>query len=100
LISKHGILVVEFVNQLQKDRPLKEALIDAAALRLRPILMTTGAMVFGAIPLVMSTGAGHEPQQSLGVILVGGLSVGTLFTLFLLPTVCLWAKGRLKVKID
>ncbi len=100
LISKHGILVVEFVNQLQKDRPLKEALIDAAALRLRPILMTTGAMVFGAIPLVMSTGAGHEPQQSLGVILVGGLSVGTLFTLFLLPTVSLWTKGRLKVKID
>lgn len=94
LITKHGILIVEFVNQLKKDCSLLEATIDAATLRLRPILMTTGAMIFGAIPLMFATGAGHETQQAIGLTLVGGLSFGTFFTLFLLPTLCLWVKQR------
>jgi multidrug efflux pump len=87
LITKHGILIVEFANQLGKTMPVKEAILQAAALRLRPILMTTGAMLFGAIPLVVSNDAGHEAQRAIGIVLVGGLAFGTFFTLFVLPTV-------------
>ncbi len=85
LISKHGILMVEFANQLSKDLPLSEAIQKASILRLRPILMTTGAMVFGTLPLLLGNGAGQEAQRAIGMVLVGGLSVGTLFTLFVLP---------------
>lgn len=88
LITKHGILIVEFANHLRrKDTPLKEAIIKASSLRLRPILMTTGAMIFGSIPLVFSHDAGHEARRAIGIVLVGGISSGTLFTLFVLPTV-------------
>jgi len=87
LITKHGILIVEFANQLGKMMPLKDAILEAASLRLRPILMTTGAMLFGAIPLVVSNDAGHEAQRAIGIVLVGGLGFGTFFTLFVLPTV-------------
>ncbi len=88
LITKHGILIVEFANQLQeKGMALKVAVIESAFLRLRPILMTTGAMVLGAVPLAFSTGAGAESRQQIGWVIVGGLLLGTLFTLFVVPTV-------------
>ncbi len=93
LITKHGILIVEFSNQLKNDLSLKAAIVQASSLRLRPILMTTGAMIFGAIPLMLSNDAGHEAQRAIGTVLVGGLSFGTIFTLFVLPTVCLMIKS-------
>jgi multidrug efflux pump len=89
LITKHGILIVEFANQQQmqhgKDRIA--AVIEAATLRLRPILMTTGAMVLGALPLALAEGAGAESRQQIGWVIVGGMSLGTLLTLFVIPTV-------------
>jgi multidrug efflux pump len=88
LITKHGILIVEFANQLQaKGQALRDAVVDAAVLRLRPILMTTGATVFGAVPLALATGAGAESRQQIGWVIVGGLIFGTFFTLFVVPTV-------------
>ncbi|MEJ1156998.1 efflux RND transporter permease subunit [Prosthecomicrobium sp. N25] len=88
LITKHGILIVEFANQLQeKGLPKRQAVLDAATLRLRPILMTTGAMVLGAIPLALAHGAGAESRQQIGWVIVGGMSFGTLLTLFVVPTV-------------
>ena len=88
LITKHGILIVEFANQLQeKGEPLFDAIVDAAVLRLRPILMTTGAMVLGAIPLAFAHGAGAESRQPIGWVIVGGLLLGTLLTLFVVPVV-------------
>ena len=87
LITKHGILIVEFSNQLQEQgRSKVEAVIEAAGLRLRPILMTTGAMVLGAVPLALATGAGAESRSQIGWVIVGGISFGTLFTLFVVPT--------------
>ncbi len=86
LITKHGILIVEFSNQLRaQGRSVIEAVSEAAALRLRPILMTTGAMVLGAMPLAIASGAGAESRQEIGWVVVGGLLVGTLFTLFVIP---------------
>jgi multidrug efflux pump len=88
LITKHGILIVEFANQLQEQgRDIRQAVIEAAERRLRPILMTTGAMVLGAIPLALATGAGAESRQQIGWVIVGGLLLGTFFTLFVVPTV-------------
>ncbi|HNN45576.1 MAG TPA: efflux RND transporter permease subunit, partial [Azospira sp.] len=88
LITKHGILIVEFANQLQeKGKGIIEAVSEAAVLRLRPILMTTGAMVLGAVPLALATGAGAESRQQIGWVIVGGLLLGTFFTLFVVPTV-------------
>jgi multidrug efflux pump len=88
LITKHGILIVEFANQLREQgRGMMEAVVEAAVLRLRPILMTTGAMVLGSVPLALATGAGAESRQQIGWVIVGGLLVGTLFTLFVVPTV-------------
>ncbi|MBK9445958.1 MAG: efflux RND transporter permease subunit [Betaproteobacteria bacterium] len=88
LITKHGILIVEFANQLQeKGLGIKTAVIDAAVMRLRPILMTTGAMVLGTVPLALATGAGAESRQQIGWVIVGGLLLGTFFTLFVVPTV-------------
>ncbi|TXL69466.1 efflux RND transporter permease subunit [Vineibacter terrae] len=87
LITKHGILIVEFANQLQETGLSKvEAVKEAATLRLRPILMTTGAMVLGAIPLATATGAGGESRQAIGWVIVGGLTLGTVLTLFVVPT--------------
>ncbi|MEX2454490.1 MAG: efflux RND transporter permease subunit [Rhodospirillaceae bacterium] len=87
LISKHGILIVQFANRLQDEgRPLREAVVEAAALRLRPILMTTGAMISGAIPLAFAAGAGAESRQEIGWVIVGGMTFGTLLTLFVVPT--------------
>jgi multidrug efflux pump len=88
LITKHGILIVEFANQLQaKGLAIREAVTESAVLRLRPILMTTGAMVLGAIPLAFAHGAGAESRQPIGWVIVGGLLLGTLLTLFVVPTV-------------
>jgi multidrug efflux pump len=87
LITKHGILIVEFTNQLrQSGVDMREALIRAASQRLRPILMTTGAMVLGAIPLALATGAGAESRAQIGWVIVGGMSLGTLLTIFVVPT--------------
>jgi multidrug efflux pump len=87
LITKHGILIVEFSNQLQaQGRSKLDAVIEAAGLRLRPILMTTGAMVLGAVPLAIATGAGAESRSQIGWVIVGGISFGTVFTLFVVPT--------------
>lgn len=99
LITKHGILIVEFSNQLRaQGRSVPEAVMEAAGLRLRPILMTTGAMVLGAAPLALSSGAGAESRKAIGWVIVGGMSFGTLLTLFVVPTVYLiiktWQQGR------
>ncbi len=86
LITKHGILIVEFANQLrERGKTRVEAVIEAASLRLRPILMTTAAMVLGAVPLALATGAGAESRSPIGWVIVGGLLLGTLLTLFLIP---------------
>ncbi|MCW9036022.1 MAG: efflux RND transporter permease subunit [Rhodospirillales bacterium] len=89
LISKHGILMVEFANQLQKHEGLnrREAILKASAVRLRPILMTTAAMVVGLVPLVLATGAGASSHFALGIVIVVGMLVGTFFTLFVLPSI-------------
>jgi multidrug efflux pump len=88
LITKHGILIVEFSNQMQeKGLAIRDAVVEAAVLRLRPILMTTGAMVLGALPLALARGAGAESRQPIGWVIVGGILVGTVLTLFVVPTV-------------
>jgi len=89
LISKHGILMVEFANQLQLREGLdrRRAIERAARVRLRPILMTTAAMVVGLVPLLAAHGAGAASRFSIGVVVVAGMSIGTLFTLFVLPAV-------------
>ncbi|MDI4632266.1 efflux RND transporter permease subunit [Pelomonas sp. V22] len=101
LITKHGILIVEFSNQLrQQGRTVTEAVVEAATLRLRPILMTTGAMVLGAVPLALATGAGAESRQQIGWVIVGGMSVGTLLTIFVVPTMyTLFARKRVPGEI-
>jgi multidrug efflux pump len=101
LITKHGILIVEFSNQLrQQGRATREAVIEAATLRLRPILMTTGAMVLGALPLALATGAGAESRQQIGWVIVGGMSLGTVLTIFVVPTVyTLFARKRVPGEI-
>ena len=86
LISKHGILIVEVANQLRSTGLGKlEAIVGAAVIRLRPILMTTAAMVFGVVPLVMAFGAGAAGRHAMGLVIFTGLSIGTLFTLFVVP---------------
>ncbi len=95
LISKHGILLVEFANQLREQGTEKvAATVEAAALRLRPILMTTGAMVLGAVPLALADGAGAEGRQAIGWVVVGGMSIGTIFTLYVVPAVYTLVGGK------
>jgi multidrug efflux pump len=87
LITKHGILIVEFTNQLREQgMEMTEALVKGASQRIRPILMTTGAMVLGALPLALAHGAGAESRQQIGWVIVGGMSLGTLLTIFVVPT--------------
>jgi multidrug efflux pump len=96
LITKHGILIVEFANQRQEaGHERLSAIVDAAAMRLRPILMTTGAMVLGAVPLAIAEGAGAESRQQIGLVIVGGMTLGTLLTLFVVPMVYSVAGRRL-----
>ncbi|MFA7623829.1 MAG: efflux RND transporter permease subunit [Pusillimonas sp.] len=86
LITKHGILIVEFATQLREEgKNVMEAVTEASVMRLRPILMTTGAMVLGTVPLALATGAGAESREQIGWVLVGGLTFGTLLTLYVVP---------------
>ncbi len=89
LITKHGILIVEFANQLRHQKGLspRDAVEEAASIRLRPVLMTTAAMVFGMVPLILASGAGAVSRFDIGLVIATGMSVGTLFTLFVLPCV-------------
>ena len=103
LITKHGILIVEFANQRREEgEELFAAVVEAAVLRLRPILMTTGAMVLGAVPLALATGAGAESREQIRWVIVGGMTVGTLLTLFVVPTAypLLSAGKKAPIKID
>lgn len=97
LVAKNGILITEFANGLQKQGFSKiDAITNAAQTRLRPVLMTTAATILGHFPLVLVTGAGAEARNSIGTILVAGMFIGTLFTLFVLPSVYLWLAGNYK----
>jgi multidrug efflux pump len=88
LISKNGILIVQFANHLQQTGQDKlSAVIGAASTRLRPILMTTAATVAGHFPLVLATGPGAGARNSIGIMLVSGMIIGTLFTLFVVPSI-------------
>jgi multidrug efflux pump len=87
LITKHGILMVDFANRMQEEgHSVRVAIEHAAGVRLRPILMTTAAMVFGVMPLVFAKGAGAEARYSIGLVIAAGMAIGTLFTLFVVPT--------------
>lgn len=106
LITKHGILIVDFANTLVEEGKTKiDAIVEASRLRLRPILMTTFAMVLGSVPLAIATGAGAELRQQIGWVIVGGMSFGTLFTLFVVPTVYIYlarksSASRIKKALD
>lgn len=98
LITKHGILLVEFANQLQdagKDK--LTAIIESASLRLRPILMTTGAMILGSVPLALASGAGAESRTTIGWVIVGGLGLGTFLTVFIVPSMYLLLSRHKKI---
>lgn len=91
LISKHGILIVQFANDLQREGKTKrEAVEMSAGIRLRPILMTTAAMVLGVVPLLTATGAGAVSRYNIGLVISTGISIGTLFTLFVVPAMYLF----------
>jgi len=93
LITKHGILLVDFFKiELNTSRTLTEAALKSASTRFRPIIMTTLAMVLGAVPLIFSKGSGSELTQQVGVVVVGGLTIGTLFTIFVVPCLCVLFK--------
>ena len=95
LITKNGILIVEFANQLREaGRATFAAVEEAASLRLRPILMTTLATILGAVPLATAMGAGAESRRAIGWVIVGGMSFGTLFTLYVVPVVYTLLAGR------
>src|SRR6185436_17943964 len=88
LVAKNGILIVEFANHLQEGGRTKlQAILEASETRLRPILMTTAATVVGHFPLVIATGPGAGARNSIGVMLVSGMIIGTLFTLFVVPSI-------------
>ena len=97
LISKHGILIVQFANDLQREGLSKrEAIEKGAAIRLRPILMTTAAMVLGVIPLILATGAGAVSRFNIGLVIATGISIGTLFTLFVVPAMYMFLADVIK----
>ena len=95
LVSKHGILIVEFANEIQKNEDLspRAAVIKAASIRLRPILMTSFSTIIGIMPLVIASGAGAASRQSIGITIVSGFAIGTLFTLFVLPVIYTFFAG-------
>jgi multidrug efflux pump len=97
LITKHGILIVEFANQLRTTGlSVMEAISQSAVQRLRPIMMTTGAMVLGAVPLALATGAGAESRRQIGWVIVGGMTLGSLLTIFVVPAMyTLFARKRI-----
>ncbi len=91
LIAKHGILIVQFANdQLAEGKSKREAIEIAAATRLRPILMTTAAMVLGVLPLLIASGAGAVGRNHMGLVIFTGILIGTIFTLFVVPAMYLW----------
>ena len=91
VISKHGILIVEFANKLQEQgRTKRDAIEEATAIRLRPVLMTTAALVFAMIPLLIASGPGAASRFSMGVVIASGMTIGTAFTLFVLPAFYLY----------
>ncbi len=95
LVSKHGILMVEVANEARlAGQPKRAAIEYAANIRLRPILMTTAAMVLGVIPLILATGAGAAARFNMGMVIAGGLSIGTMFTLFVVPAVYMVLSGE------
>lgn len=99
LISKHGILIVQFANDLQKEGKTKrEAIEMAASIRLRPILMTTASMVLGVVPLIMATGAGAVSRYNIGLVISTGISIGTLFTLFVVPAMYMCLAEIIEIK--
>jgi multidrug efflux pump len=101
LITKHGILIVEFANQIRdRGASMRDAVLEASALRLRPILMTTGAMVLGAVPLAFASGAGAESRVQIGMVIVGGLTLGTILTLFVVPTMYTFLARRERAPIE
>ncbi len=101
LITKHGILIVDFANRLRaKGKTAFDAIHEAAYMRLRPILMTTFAMVIGNIPLALATGAGAAARRQIGFAIVGGMSIGTLFTLFVVPIMYLLFSKIRKINPD
>ena len=86
LVTKNSIMIVEFANQLRaQGLSVRDAITQSAHLRLRPILMTTLATIFGAVPLVLAHGAGAASRNSIGLVIVGGMAVGTLFSVFVIP---------------
>lgn len=100
LISKHGILIVQFANDLQKEgKNLREAVEMASRIRLRPILMTTASMVLGVIPLIMASGAGAIGRFNIGLVIATGISIGTLFTLFVVPSMYLLLAEKIHAPI-
>ncbi len=98
LISKHGILIVQFANDMQLEgKSKRDAIVEAASIRLRPILMTTAAMVLGVMPLIIASGAGAVSRYCIGLVIASGISIGTLFTLFVVPAMYLFlAEDRAK----
>ena len=102
LISKHGILIVQFANQLRHEQGLdrRAAVEQACAIRLRPILMTTAAIVLAVMPLVFASGAGSSARNAIGIVIASGMTVGTLFTLFVVPAVYTYVARRHVVVVD
>ncbi|ODC04295.1 multidrug transporter AcrB [Terasakiispira papahanaumokuakeensis] len=101
LITKHGILMTEFANQLrEKGQDKFESIVEGSVLRLRPILMTTGAMVLGNVPLALATGAGAESRQAIGWVIVGGLTFGTLLTLYVVPTIYTYIVNKIPHQVE
>jgi multidrug efflux pump len=102
LVSKNGILIVEFANHLQEQgRDKLNAIIEAASTRLRPILMTTAATVIGHFPLVLAKGPGAGARNSIGIMLVSGMIIGTAFTLFVVPSIyMLVARAHKPIEAD
>jgi multidrug efflux pump len=97
LVAKNGILIVEFANHLQEQGLSKlDAVRQACSTRLRPILMTSAATVFGHFPLVLVTGAGAEARNSIGIVLVTGMVISTIFTLFVVPSIYMLIAGTKK----
>jgi multidrug efflux pump len=95
LSAKNGVLIVEFANQLRdRGMDIKEAVLEAATVRFRPILMTSAATTFGSLPLLLGTGAGWESRQPIGIVIVFGVAISALLTLFIVPALyALFAKN-------
>ena len=99
LIAKHGILITQFANtELEKGKSVYDAVIAGSTVRLRPILMTTAAMVMGALPLMLSSGAGANSRHQIGLVIVSGMLGGTLFSLFIVPSAYM-AINQLKIRL-